>query len=135
MTDFEKLALWPCSLEPTKSKVQVVYCRNSVSGLTSSNGVATNGVDGRICNKTWCEYCAPMETSIKCVCWLEIPEISKPRLSSIWCLYVCRLDPRFALGYSRRENFVSYLISTQCWSLANQKKVLYHFKLRDYRFL
>ena len=35
---------------------------------------------------------------------------------------VYRSDPHFVLWYSRRENFVSYLISTQCWSLANQKQ-------------
>ena len=63
-----------------------------------------------------------METSIEDVCCLEIPEICKPRFSSTWCLYVCRLESHFAQLYSSRENFISYLNSTQCWSLANQNK-------------
>ena len=38
-----------------------------MSDLVTSNDVATNGVNGRIGNKTWCKYecCAPMETSIE----------------------------------------------------------------------
>ena len=55
-------------------------------------------------------------------CCLEIPEICKPRFSSRSCLNVCRLDSHFELWYSRRENVVSYLISTQFWSLENQNK-------------
>ena len=90
--------------------------------LASSNDVATNGVNARIDNKTWskCECCAPMETSIEGICCLEIPEIRKPKFSSASCLNVCGSDPHFVLWDSSRENFVSYLISTQCWSLANQ---------------
>ena len=40
------------TLEPTKSKVPVAYGRNSVSDLASSNDAPTNGVNGRIGNKT-----------------------------------------------------------------------------------
>ena len=114
----------PSSSTETESKVAVAYGRNFVSDLASNNDVTTNGVNGRIGYKTWwkCECCAPMETSIEGVCCLEIPEICKPRFSSTSCLNVCRLDPHFELWYSRRENVVSYLISTQCWSLANQNK-------------
>ena len=92
--------------------------------VASSNDVATNAVNGKIGNKTWCkcECCAPMETSIEDVCWLETPEIFKPRFSSTSCLYVCRSDPHFVLCSSGRENVVSHLISTQCWSFANQNK-------------
>ena len=73
MTDFEKFGLPPYSLEPTKSKVPSGYGRNSVSDLANSSNAATNDVDGRIGNKTWCkcECCAPMETSIVSVCYLE----------------------------------------------------------------
>ena len=66
--------------------------------------------------------CAQVETSIDCVIFLEIPEICKARFSSTSCLNVCRSDSDFVLWYSRRENFVSYLISTQCWFLANHNK-------------
>ena len=67
--------------------------------LASSNDVATNGMNCRIDYKTWCkcECWAPMETSIEVVCWLEIPEICKPRFSSTSCLNVYRLDPDFEL--------------------------------------
>ena len=46
-----------------------------MSDLASSNDVATNGVNGRIGNKTWdkCECYAPMETSIERVSCVEIP--------------------------------------------------------------
>ena len=83
MTDFEKFGLLPYSLEPTKSKVSVGYGRNSMSDLANSSNAATNDVDGRIGNKTWCkcECCAPIETSIESVCCLEIPEVCKPRFS------------------------------------------------------
>ena len=66
MTDFEKFGLQPYTLEPTKSKVAVAYGSSSVSHLTTGNDEATNGMNGRIGNKTcWkCEYCAPLETSI-----------------------------------------------------------------------
>ena len=66
MTDFEKFGLQPYSLEPTKWKVPVGYGRNSVSDLANSSDAATNDVDGRIGNETWCkcECCAPMEKSI-----------------------------------------------------------------------
>ena len=102
MTDFEKFGLPPYSLEPTKSKVPSGYGRNSVSDLANSSNAATNDVDGRIGNKTWCkcECCAPMETSIESVCCLEIPEICKPRFSGTLCLYVCRSDLHFILRYS-----------------------------------
>ena len=63
------------------------------------------------------------ETSIEGFCCLEIPKICKPRFSSTSCLNVCRSDLHFVLWCSRRENFVSYLISTQCWSLADQNKI------------
>ena len=52
MTDFEKIGLQPYSLERTKSKVPVAYCRNSMSDLAWSSNTATNDVDGRIVNKT-----------------------------------------------------------------------------------
>ena len=96
-----------------------------MSGLARNNDVAINGVNGgttRIGNKTWCkcECCVPVETSVEGVCWLEITEICKRRFSS--CLNVCRSDPHFVSWCSRRENFISYLISIQCWSLANQNK-------------
>ena len=93
-----------------------------MSDLGSGNDVATNGVNVRSGNKMWwkCECCALMETSIEGVCCLEITEICKPTFSSTSCLNVCRSDEHFVLWYSRRENFVSYLISTQFWSLANQ---------------
>ena len=70
MTDFKKCGLQPYSLEPTKSKVQVCYGRNSMRDLANSSNAATNDVDGRIGNKTWCkcECCAPMETSKESVC-------------------------------------------------------------------
>ena len=101
ITDFEKFGLQSYTLEPEKSKVPVDYGKNSVSDLASSNDVATNGVDGRIGNKTWCKYemCkyAPMETSIEGVCCLEIPEICKRRFLSTSCLNVCRSDPHFVL--------------------------------------
>ena len=97
MTDLEKFGLHPFSLEPTKSKVPVGYGRNSMSGLANSSNAATNDVDGRIGNKTWCkcECCVPVETSIESVCCLEIPEICKSRFSGTLCLYVCRSDTHF----------------------------------------
>ena len=95
-----------------------------MSGVASSNDLATNGVNGRTGSKIWCkcECCALMETSIEGVCCLEIPEICKLRFWITSCLNVCRLDPHFVLQYSWQENFISYLISTQLWSLANQSK-------------
>ena len=110
--------------EPTKSKVPVGYGRNSVSDLANSSNAATNDVDGRIGNKTWCkcECCAPMETSIESVCCLEIPEICKPRFSGTLCLYVCRSDLHFILRYSMWGKSMNYLISTHIWSLPNQNK-------------
>ena len=80
-------------------KVPVTYDRNSVSDLAGSNDVATNGVNGRIGNKTWCkcEWYVPMETSIESVCCLEIPEICKPRFSTTSCLNVCRSDLYFVI--------------------------------------
>ena len=107
-------------------KVSVAYDRNSLSDRASSNDVATNDVNGRIGNKTWCkcECCAPMETSVEDVCCLEIPEICQPRFSSTLCLYVYRSDSNFVQLCFKRENFC-YLNSTQCWSLANQNKSLW----------
>ena len=52
MTDFEKFGLQTYSLEPTKSKVPVAYCRSSMSDLAWSSNAATNDVDGRIVNQT-----------------------------------------------------------------------------------
>ena len=102
MTDFENFGLQPYSLELTKSKVPVGCGRNSMSHLANSTNAATNDVDSRTGNKTWCkcECCALMETSIESVCCLEIPEISKPRFSGTLCLYVCRSDLHFILRYS-----------------------------------
>ena len=86
-----------------------------MSDLASSNDVATNDMNGRTGYKTWCKCkCfALTETSIEAGCCIGIPEICKPRFSSRSCLNVCRLDPHFELWYSRQENVVSYLISTQ----------------------
>ena len=52
MTNFEKFVVQPYTLEPTKSKVPVAYGRNYLSNLASSNGIVTNGKNGRISNKT-----------------------------------------------------------------------------------
>ena len=86
MTDLEKFGLKPYSLEPIKSKIPVAYGRNSVSDLDSSNDVATNGVNGRIGNKSWCKCecctCTSMDTSVEGICFLEIPEICKSIFSS-----------------------------------------------------
>ena len=92
--------------------------------VASSNDAATNDVDGRIGNKTWCkcEWCNLMKISIESACCLEIPEICKTRFSGTLCLYVSRSDPHFMLGYSMRENSVNYLISTHIWFLPNQNK-------------
>ena len=45
--------------------------------LASSNDVAENAINVRMGHKTWCksECCAPIETSIEIVYWLEIPGI------------------------------------------------------------
>ena len=50
-----------------------------MSDLAKRNHGTTNGVNGRIGNKTWCkcECCALMETSIEGACCLEITEICK----------------------------------------------------------
>ena len=102
MTDFEKLGLEPDSLEAIKSKVLVAYGRDSVNDLARSTDLATNGVNGRIDNKTWCkcEWCAPMGTIREGVYCLEIPDICKPRFLSTSCLYVYRSDPHFVSWYS-----------------------------------
>ena len=136
MTDFEKFGLQPYSLEPTKSKVPVGYGRNSMSDLANSSNAATNDVDGRIGNKTWCkcECCAPMETSIESVCCLEIPEICKPRFSGTLCLYVCRSDLHFILRYSMWGKSMNYLISTHIWSLPNQNKSFISIQTSSYFF-
>ena len=108
-----------------------------MNDLASSSNAATNDVDGRIGNKTWCkcECCVPMETSIESVCCLEIPEICKLRFSGTLSLCVCRSYPHFILRYSTLEKSVHYLISTHIWSLPNQNKsfisiqtLLYFFK-------
>ena len=114
MTDFEKLSLQLYSLEPTKSMVPVGYGRNSMSDLANSSNAATNDVDGRIGNKTWCkcECSAPMETNIESVCCLEIPKICKPRFSGTLCLHICRSDPHFIPRYSIQKKSINYLIST-----------------------
>ena len=107
-----------------------------MSDPTNSNDVATNCVNGRIGNKTWCKYecCAPMETSIESVCCLEIPEICKPRFSSISWLSVRRSDLYFVIWFSRRENFVIWFPpNVDPWQI--RIKVFYHFKLLDYCFL
>ena len=104
-------------LNRKNKKVLVTYGRNSMSDLASSNGVAINDVNGRNWqHKTWCkcECCAPMESGKEGVCCLEILEICKLRFSSTSCLNVCRSDPYFVIWFSRRENFISYLIITQC---------------------
>ena len=136
MTDLEKFGLQPYSLEPTKLKVLVAYSRNSMSDLTSSSNAATNDVDGRIGNKTWCKYecCAPMETSIESVCCLEIPEICKPRFSGTLCLYICISDPHFILRYFMLEKSINCLISTQIWSLPNQNKSFISIQTSSYFF-
>ena len=94
-----------------------------MSDLANSSNAATNDVDGRIGNKTWCkcECCAPMETMIESVFCLEIPETCKPRFLGTLCLYVCRSD-HFIPRYSMREKSINYLISTHIWSLPNQNK-------------
>ena len=104
-------------------KVPVTCGRNSVNDLASSNDVATYGVNGRIDNKTWCKCkcCTSMETNIS-FCCLELPEICKPRFTSALCLNLCRSHWYFVMWFSRREDFVRCLTSTQCWSLANQNK-------------
>ena len=85
-----------------------------MNDLASSSNAATNDMDGRIGNKTWCkcECCAPMEISIGNVCCLEIPEICKPRFSGTLSFCVCRSCPHFILRYSTLEKSVRYLIST-----------------------
>ena len=107
LNDLEKFNLTIHSWND-KSKVPVARGSSSVSDLAGTNDVATNGVNGRIGNKTlWkCEYCAPMEISIEAVCCLEMPDICKPILSSTSCLNVCRSNPDFVLWYSRWENLV-----------------------------
>ena len=112
MTDFKKLGLKPCSLEPTKWNVLVTYGRNSVCDLARSNDVARNAVNERIGNKTWCkcDWYAAMETSIEGVCCLEIPEICKPIFSSASSLYVCRSHLHFAPWCSKLSYLISYFI-------------------------
>ena len=73
--------------------------------------VATNGVNGRIGNKTWgkCECCARMETSTEDVCWLKISEIWKPRFSST--------------SYIRSVDFVNQ-IRILCYDILSEKTSL-----------
>ena len=75
-----------------------------------------------------------LETSIEGLFCLEIPVICKPRFSGTSCLNVCRSDPHFMLWYYRWENFVSYLISTQCLSFANQNKSFLSLQTRRLSF-
>ena len=90
----------------------------------------TNGVNGRIDNKTWCkcECCAPMGTSIG-VCCLEIPEICKPRFSSASGLNVCRSDPYFVIWFlGKKTSLVLWFQpSVNPWQI--RIKVLLHFTL------
>ena len=100
-----------------------------MNDLACNNDLVTNGVNGTISNKTWgkCECCTPMETSTGVYC-LEIPEISKSKFSSTSCLNNCRSDPHFAQWSSWQENFISSMISTQCWSFAKQTRSVFFQK-------
>ena len=96
-----------------------------MSDLTSSNDVVTNGVNGRTGNKFWCkcECCIPMESSTG-ACLL--PTTSWDLQANIFkyiafvCLYIRSTFCADILG--EKTSLASYLISTQCWSLANQNK-------------
>ena len=134
MTCFEKFGLQPYSLEPAIPKVPVRYGRNSMSDLANSSNAATNDVDGRIGNKTWCkcECSAPMETNIESVCCLEIPKICQPRFSGTLCLHICRSDPHFIPRYSMQKKSINYLISTHIWSFLNQNKSFISIKTSLY---
>ena len=96
-----------------------------MSDLTSSNDVVTNGVNGRTGNKFWCkcESCIPMESSTG-ACLL--PTTSWDLQANIFknivfvCLYIRSTFCADILG--KKTLLASYLISTQCWSLANQNK-------------
>ena len=105
-----------------------------LSDLANSSNAATNDVDGRIGNKTWCkcECSAPMETNIESVCCLEIPKICKPRFSGTLCLHICRSDPHFIPRYSMQKKSINYLISTHIWSLLNQNKSFISIKTSLY---
>ena len=122
LNDLEKFNLTIHSWND-KSKVPVARGSSSVSDLAGTNDVATNGVNGRIGNKTlWkCEYCAPMEISIEAVCCLEMPDICKPILSSTSCLNVCRSNPDFVLWYSRWENLVIWFPPMLIFGKSEQK--------------
>ena len=135
MNDFEKLACNHTLLN-RKNPVPVGYSRNSMSDFANSSKAATNDVDGRIGNKTWCncECCAPMETNIESVCCLEILEICKPRFSGTLCLYVCRSYPHFIPRYSMPEKSINYLISTHIWSLPNQNESFISIQASSYFF-
>ena len=54
-----------------------------MSDLPCSNDAAIKGVDGRIGNRTRCnwECCIPMETSIEGACYQEIPENLQGKIS------------------------------------------------------
>ena len=62
-----------------------------------------------------------------------LPRNSSDLLARIFkyisCLNVCRSDSHFVLWYSRQKNFVSYLISTQCWSLGPNKSFTSNFAI------
>ena len=72
-----------------------------------------------------------MDISIEVVCCLDITEICKPRFSGASCFYICRLDPHVCYDVvgEKQENFVSYFICIQCWSLANQNKTFLSLQL------
>ena len=133
MIDF---GLQPYSLEPRKSKAPVGYGCNSMSDLANNINAATNDVDGRIGNRTWCKcQCCPlMETSIDSVYSLEFPEFCKPRFSERFCLYVCRSDPHFIPQHFCKKNPWNILISTHIWSLRNQNKSFISIQNSSYFF-
>ena len=144
MTDFEKLGLEPDSLEAIKSKVLVAYGRDSVNDLARSTDLATNGVNARIDNKTWCkcEWCAPMGTIREGVYCLEIPDICKPRFLSTSCLYVYRSDPHFVSWYSDlKKHLRTIILSTSERAseysrnkfIAFMKFYIFHFSLLQLR--
>ena len=137
MTDFEKFGLQPYPLEPTTSKVLVAYGRNSMGDLASSNDTPTNDADGRIVNKTWCkcECCAPMETSIEKVCYLEIYEIYKPRFSGTLCLYVCRSNPHFIQDIMCEKTPLTVWFPSPFDPCQTRIYVLYRFKVHRFLWL
>ena len=108
-----------------------------MSDLASSNDVATNGVNGRIGNKTWCkcECRAPMETSIEGVCCLEFLRFASQdfQVHRVWTF----VDQIHISHYKILGENTSLIIwfppNVDLWQI--RIKVFYHFKLCDYRFL